>query len=550
MVGPDDAPSARMTSWLDSTAATVRSASPLGHRARFLPLLDDHGDIHPSMLSAIHPITDASGLALTPGGPLAWLLPPAIDHGTLRPGLLAAVRPAEPAITASNSGGLALATRLAGILGAFLLALGEAAIIAFRMAWDTWWALVLGFTITGAVQEFISEDRLTDYLGDDGWREIGYGTLFGASSSSCSFSAVAMTRTLFTRGASAPASLGAFQFASTDLVLELALVVTVLLGWQFAAAEIVGGLVAVVVVGIVYRRFVPEAWIERARANARALEETECATCGMAADPADEETLEEEFDGERRYFCCGGCRSAYDPETEREAVTAGPELLAADRWRSATANAVKEWDMLWRDIVFGFVIAGLLAVFVPTAWWTALFGVGAEGSLARAVSNAVLGAVVGVLTFLCSVGNVPFAVVLWGNGVSFGGVLAFIFADLLILPLVRTYRRYYGTRMAAVISGAFFLAAVTAGVVVEFVFGGLGLVPPPGTAGGTISGTFTAVFNVVAVPVLAIQVYVALESHQRARIGNRLAPHVAGILIRSEQFLERIAYALEDRGLK
>ncbi|MFC6767333.1 permease [Natrinema soli] len=502
------------------------------------------------MLSAIHPITDASGLALTLGRSLTSILPPAIDYGPLPLEAIAAIRPAGTEIVAPHGGGLSLAARLAGLIGAFLLALGEAAIIAFEMAWDTWWALVLGFTVTGAVQEFVSEDRLTDYLGDDGWREIGYGTLFGASSSSCSFSAVAMTRTLFTRGASAAASLGAFQFASTDLVLELALVVTVLLGWQFAAAEIVGGLVAVAVVAIVYRRFVPESWVERARAHARALEKTECATCGMAADPTDGETLEEEFDGERRYFCCSGCRSAYDPGTDREAVTAGPELLSADRWRSATANAVKEWDMLWRDITFGFVIAGLLAVFVPTAWWTGLFGVGAEGSLARVVSNAVLGAVVGVLTFLCSVGNVPFAVVLWENGVSFGGVLAFIFADLLILPLVRTYRRYYGTRMAAVIAVAFFLAAVTAGVVVELVFGGLGLVPPAGEAGGTVSGTFTTLFNVVAAPILAIQIYVALEPHQRVRIGNRLAPHVAGILIRSEQLLERLAYALEDRGLK
>ncbi|SER68905.1 permease [Natrinema salaciae] len=500
------------------------------------------------MLSAFHSLTDASSLALAQGRPVASLAVAMIEHGRGRPALTLGLLPGPP--VAPNGGGLDLAARLAGALGAFLLAVVEGAIIAFEMAWETWWALVLGFTITGAVQEFVSEDRLTDYLGDDGWREIGYGALFGASSSSCSFSAVATTRSLFTKGASAASSLGAFQFASTDLVLELALVVTLLLGWQFAAAEIVGGLVAVAVLGVFYRRFVPESWIERARARARGLEDTECATCGMAASPTDADTIERTVDGERQYFCCSGCANAYDPATDRDAVTAGPELLSADRWRSATANAVREWDMLWRDIALGFLIAGLLAALVPTSWWTALFGVGAEGSLTRLGSNVVIGAVVGVLTFLCSVGNVPFALVLWENGVSFGGVLAFIFADLLILPLVRTYRRYYGTRMAAVVSVAFFVAAITAGAVVELLFGGLGLIPPAGEAGGTISGTFTTLFNVVAIPILAVQVYVALEPHQRVRIGNRLAPHVAGVIYHAHKALERLAYALEDRGLK
>ncbi|ELY99539.1 permease [Natrialba asiatica] len=449
-----------------------------------------------------------------------------------------------------SGGGLDLAARLVGLLGAFLLQLVTALVVALEMAWDTWWALVLGFTITGAIQEFVDEDQLTDYLGDDGWREIGYGTAFGTASSSCSFSAVAMTRSLFTKGASAASSLGAFQFASTDLVLELALVVLTLLGWQFAVAEITGGLIAVVVLGIIYRRFVPPSWVERARSHARALDETECATCGMAAPPTDEETITRTFDGEHRYFCCGGCLNAYDPADDREAVTAGPELLSGDRWQSAITNTMSEWDMLWRDILFGFLLAGLLAAFVPDAWWTALFGVGPEGSLTRLLSNVVLGAIVGVLTFLCSVGNIPFAVVLWQNGVSFGGVLAFIFADLLILPLVRTYHRYYGLRMAGVMFAAFFAAAVIAGFLVELVFSGVGLVPSPGTSGGTVPGAYTSLFNVVTLPLFAVQVYVALEPDQRVRLGNRIAPHVAGVLYHAYDLVRRVAYALESRGLK
>ncbi|MCU4741676.1 permease [Natronoglomus mannanivorans] len=497
------------------------------------------------MLSSIHTFSDASlaSLALT----LGQLLP----APSLIPRLSSPAHPPAAVFEITNpTDALELAARLIGLLGALLLGIVRGLVIAFEMAWESWWALVFGFTVTGAIREFVSEDQLTEYLGDDGWREVAYGTVFGASSSSCSFSAVATTRSLFTKGASPAASLGAFQFASTDLVLELGLVVLLLLGWQFVAAELLGGLVAVVVLAIVYRRFVPQRWVDAAREHARALEETECATCGMAADPTDEETIAETVDDTRRHFCCGGCRSAYDPDDDREAVTAGPELLSADRWQSATANAIREWDMLWRDIVFGFLLAGLLAALVPDTWWAALFGFGAEGSVTRHVSNVVLGAVVGVLTFLCSVGNVPFAVVLWQNGVSFGAVLAFIFADLLILPLVRTYHRYYGTRMAAVIFVAFFLAAVVAGLVVQFLFGGLGLVPPVEAAGGTVPGTYTALLNVVAIPLLLVQVYVALDPDRRRALGNRLAPHVAGVVYRTHKLLERVAYALEDRGLK
>lgn len=514
------------------------------------------------MLSTLHPLSDPITVASALGRPIALSALSTIEQG---PGLVGfgPFEPLEPVVDRSptetgslrdaahaGEGGLEFAARLLGLLGALLVGIVEGLVIAFEMAWETWWALVLGFTITGAVQEFVSEDRLTDYLGDDGWREVAYGAVFGASSSSCSFSAVATTRSLFTKGASAAASLGAFQFASTDLVLELALVVLLLLGWQFAVAEIVGGVVAIVILAIVYRRFVPRSWIEHARTHARALEEHECATCGMRADPTDEETIAREFDGERRYFCCEGCRGAYDPSTDREAVTAGPALFSGDRWRSATANTIREWDMLWRDIVLGFLIAGLLAALVPTTWWTAVFGVGTEGSLLRLVSNVVLGAVVGVLTFLCSVGNVPFAVVLWQNGVSFGGVLAFIFADLLILPLVQAYRRYYGRRMAAVIFAAFFLAAVVAGLAVELLFGALGFIPPVTEAGGTVPGTYTALLNVVTIPILAVQVYTVLEPEQRRRLGERIAPYFAGVVIRTYLVARRVAYALEDRGLR
>ncbi|MFC4990392.1 MULTISPECIES: permease [Saliphagus] len=470
--------------------------------------------------------------------------PPATAGGGAIDPVLAVGRAFAP----GSSGGFELAVRLVGLLGAVLADVAYGVRIAVGMAWDSWWALVFGFTVTGAIREFVPEDVLVDYLGDDGWREIGYGTLFGASSSSCSFSAVATTRSLFAKGGSAAATLGVFQFAATDLVVELGLVLVILLGWQFLAAEVVGGLVAVVAVGVFYRRYVPAEWVAVARRHARSFDDPTCATCGMEVDLREEDSESREFDGERRYFCCGGCLGAYDPPTE--AVTAGPELLSPGRWRAATANTIAEWEMLRRDIALGFLIAGLLAAVVPDPWWATAFGVGADGSATRVFVHVLMGTVIGSLTFLCSVGNVPFAVVLWTNGVSFGAVLAFVFADLLIPPLVRTYRRYYGSRMAAVVTAAFFLAAVVGGLAAHAVFGLLGLIPSPDAAGGSVPGTYTALLNVVATPLLAVQIVLTMDAQRRRRLADRLAPHVAGVLYRTHAVLERVAYALENRGLR
>ncbi|MFC4551906.1 MULTISPECIES: permease [Halorussus] len=399
--------------------------------------------------------------------------------------------------------------------------------LALSMAWETWWALVLGFTITGAVEEFVSEEQMTAYLGGDGWREVGLGTLFGALSSSCSFSAVATAKTLFKKGASGVAALAAFQFAATDLVAELGLVMWILLGWQFVAADFVGGVIAVGVLAYVYRKFVPDEWFEVAREHALALDEITCPACGVETDPTDDDAVKAEFGGETRYFCCGGCLRAYRNRTET-AEAGGSHAAASDPrddltslagWKQAATNAVREWDMLWEDIAAGFLLAGLIAGFVPRSWWTSLFGVGAEGTLTWVLSNAVLGVVVGVVTFICSVGNVPFALVLWSNGVAFGSVISFIFADLIIPPIVNAYRRYYGTRMAAVIFGATALAAVVAGVVVHYLFGFFGLIPPEGVTGGTAPDGYTLVLNLLFTPLFLAQVG-ATYGHEA--IGERL----------------------------
>ncbi len=378
------------------------------------------------------------------------------------------------------------------------------------MTWETWWALVLGFTLSGIVEVFVSEERMTRLLGDDGWREVGLGMLFGAASSSCSYSAVGTSKSLFKKGASGVASLGAFLFASTDLVVELGLVTWVLLGWQFVVGEYLGGVVATLVIAFTFRRAVPERWFEAAHEHLHDVDETTCATCGAAADPRDEATVSLETVGGTKYFCCGGCMRAYrsrtDAETGADAVDWTDKLLTAEGWGVACRETMKEWEMLWRDIAFGFVLAGVIAAFVPEAWWTALFGTG--GTFQAVLADVAVGAAIGVVTFMCSVGNIPFALVLWRNGLPFGGVLAFVYADLVIPPLVNAYRRYYGLRMAAVLFGTILLAAVVAGVVVHYVVGGLGLVPPRHRPAGTLSGEYTVTLNLLFTPVFLAQVYV------------------------------------------
>lgn len=391
-----------------------------------------------------------------------------------------------------------------------LSSLIEAIRIIIEMTWATWWALVFGFTLSGAVEVFVSEKQMTQLLGDDGWREVGLGMLFGSASSSCSYSAVGTSKALFKKGASGVASLGAFLFAATDLVIELGLVMWVLLGWQFVVGEYTGGVIATLVLALIFKHVIPQEWFEGAREHVHDLEETTCEACGMEADPTDKETARLETVGGTKYFCCGGCLRAYesrtDGETGADEIGWTDKLLTREGWDTAAKKTLKEWEMLWEDIALGFVLAGFIAAFVPQSWWATLFS--AEGTLELVLLNTVLAAVIGIVTFMCSVGNVPFALVLWQNGLPFGGVLSFIYADLIIPPLVNMYRKYYGLRLAAVLFGSIFVAAIVSGVLVHYLMGGLGLIPD-GQTGGTLSGEYTVILNLLFTPVFLVQVYVA-----------------------------------------
>jgi uncharacterized membrane protein YraQ (UPF0718 family)/YHS domain-containing protein len=310
---------------------------------------------------------------------------------------------------------------------------------AFRMAWEVWWALVLGFLLSGIVQAWIPRERLERALGGRGARSIALATGLGAASSSCSYAAVAIGKSLFQKGASFVAAM-AFQFASTNLVFEIGIVLWIFLGWQFTLAEFLGGLFLIAFMWAGLRWLLSRQAEEEARAH------------------------------------------AIEAETGHEHHAAGPEgltwrqrLTSLDAWSDVAHNFRGDWRMLWKEITGGFVIAGFVALF-PMGFFNALFLTDAPAPV-QTIENVLIGPVVAFLTFVCSVGNVPLAAVLWGGGISFAGVIAFIYADLLIVPLVLIYLRYYGRPVTLRLVAIMFVSMAAAALAVAGIFSAAGLVP-------------------------------------------------------------------------
>jgi uncharacterized protein len=318
--------------------------------------------------------------------------------------------------------------------------IAQALLMAFGMFWKTGWSLVLGFLISAVLQAVVSKARMQSALGGHGPKEIALATALGAASSSCSYASAAISRTLFKKGAALIPSL-AFQFASTNLVIELGLILLILMGWQFMAAEWIGGIVLVIIMSLLVRLTYPAKLVEEARRHPEAL---------------------------------GGGHQHEETGTDGGTIW---QKLRQPAIRAAIAqNFAMDWRMLWKDLAIGFLIAGVLSTLVPDQVWHRLFLLGAPAWLQVPV-NAIIGPLVAVITFVCSIGNVPMAAVLWGSGVSFGGVLAFLYADLIVLPLLDVYRRYYGWKMAAYIAGIFFATMVLAAIIMDAAFTGLGLIP-------------------------------------------------------------------------
>ncbi|MFC9607855.1 permease [Streptomyces niveus] len=316
--------------------------------------------------------------------------------------------------------------------------------IAGSMTWEITWALILGFALSAVVQAVVRKSTVVALLGDDRPRTLAVAAGLGAASSSCSYAAVALARSLFLKGANFTAAM-AFEIASTNLVVELGVILALLMGWQFTVAEFAGGPVMIVVLAVLFRLFLREELLRGAREQAgRGL------AGSMEGHAAMDMSVRSGGSFARRLF-------------SREGFTATSHVF------------VMEWAAILRDLVIGLLIAGAIAAWVPDSFWRAFFFEGHP--LASRLWGPVIGPLVAVASFVCSIGNVPLAVVLWKGGISFGGVVAFIFADLLILPILNIYRKYYGPRTALFLLGTFYVAAVVAGYVVEFVFGGLGLVP-------------------------------------------------------------------------
>jgi len=340
----------------------------------------------------------------------------------------------------------------------------------FLMAWEVWWALVLGFAISGVVQAWVPRERIQSALGGSGLRPVALATGLGAASSSCSYAAIAIAKSLFQKGASAASAL-AFQFSSTNLVFELGIVIWVLIGWQFTLAEFVGGVVLIAVMSVLLRLFVSKDLEERARAHA------------LHAD------------------------AGHQHHSAGAEMTIRRRIGSAEAWSDVAHNFRNDWSMLWKEIAIGFVLAGFVGQ-LPDSFFNSLFLTEAPGAV-KLIENALVGPLIAVLSFVCSVGNVPLAAVLWSGGIGFGGVIAFIFADLIVVPIVLIYRKYYGTAFAARIVGLMFSTMVLAAVIVDLLFSGLGLIPSARPSRADIFGSITVDYKLFT-NILGLVVFGAL----------------------------------------
>ena len=369
-------------------------------------------------------------------------------------------------------------------------AIGHSLSEGFAMFWETLWALVLGFALAGAVQAFISRGRMQRALGDHRPGTLGKASVLGMVSSSCSYAATALAKTLFARGADFTAAM-VFMFASTNLVVELGIVLWLLLGWQFALAEFVGGAIMIVLLGLVVPRVIPPAWIEQAREH---LDQP------SIQPPHSEHDEHDEHDDSAH----GSHEHSDEPQqVDERAVLA--RMRTRGGWSDAAAYTVSDLSMLRKELLIGYVVAGFATVLVPVGVWQSLFLTG--HGFASSLENVVLGPVLAVIAFVCSVGNVPLAAALWSGGISFGGVIAFVFADLITLPLLLIYRKYYGTRFTLRLLGVFWAIMAVAGLAVQYLFAALGILPSTHPAMPAMTGiawNYTTWLNILALVGFAV----------------------------------------------
>jgi uncharacterized membrane protein YraQ (UPF0718 family)/YHS domain-containing protein len=350
------------------------------------------------------------------------------------------------------------------------------------MLFHTFWALILGFTLSGAVQAFASRKKMREQLGDDSFKSVFKASLFGIISSSCSYSASALAKSLFSKGANFTSSM-VFMFASTNLVIELGLVLWIMMGWQFAVAEFFGGAIMIILLKLLIPRLIPATLIESSR---KGLEK--------------------------------------------------PVVVNSTRkanWHDAAGYTIGDFRMLRYELIIGFLVAGLAAKLVPASFWSAIFLSG--NGILTTIQNVIIGPVIAFISFVCSVGNIPLAATLWHGGISFGGTIAFIFADLIALPLVLIYRKYYGTKLAIRLTLVFWLVMSLSGFITEIIFNFLNLIPEMDhkmSHTNQIGANYTTVLNVLA---LALIIWIYWMYRTRETTGTDLvfaADLVCGMQVR------------------
>ncbi len=363
--------------------------------------------------------------------------------------------------------------------------------MSFLMAYEVWWALVLGFAISAIVQAWVPRARIEGALSGEGFAPVAKATGLGAASSSCSYAAIAIAKSLFQKGASAVTAL-AFQFASTNLVWELGLVLWVLMGWQFTLAEFVGGIVLIALMAVLLRLFVSPRLEERARRHAQQAQ---------------------------------AGHHHHDDDEDAEALPWRERLTSRAAWAGVGGNFRGDWQMLWKEISLGFLLAGFIGL-LGNDFFNVLFVTDAP-PVVQTIENVLVGPLIAVLSFVCSVGNVPLAAVLWSGGIGFGGVVAFLFADLIVIPIVLAYRKYYGTAFALRITALMFVTIVIAALVVDGLFGLAGLIPTgprPSRADvfGSIEVDYKLFLNILGLAIFAVLFWIS-----RGHSGGHACEHNA-----------------------
>ena len=368
-------------------------------------------------------------------------------------------------------------------------ALGHALWMAFTMFWEILWPLILGFGLSALVQAVISKSEMTRLLPNDSPRSLAIACGLGAASSSCSYAAVALARSIFRKGADFTAAM-AFELASTNLVAELTIIIIVLMGWQFAAAEFVGGPLMVVLMALLFRLFLSRKLVAEARTQA-------------------DKGLKGKMEGHAEMDMSATEGSFWQRITSKNGFTATSHYFVMDLLA------------VWKDIAGGLLIAGALAAWVPNDFWKEFFLV--SHPAAAKVWGPIVGPIVAVVSFVCSVGNIPLAAVLWNGGISFGGVIAFIYADLIVLPIIDIYRKYYGWKVAGLIVAVFYVAMVLAALLIELLFDLLGLIPSQRSARiveTSISLNYTTVLNVIFLAIALLLVVRFLKTDGRKMLAH------------------------------